>query len=1061
MKIFLIELGIISLLMAAVVGLLSLFSNKMKNRLSASCRYIIWLVVIARLAIPFGGVLVPSLINIPVDNTQIEEKAPLDVDPENEGYIESVQNQNSSGNIDANVNNNVNSGTVDNTESIPSAPQFTPEKEPVYNGALEPEPENKGFEFNADMIAPIFFAVWAAGAVIFFTVNVIRYNGIKETMKRNLTEADGRVAEIYEELCREMEIKKAPALYSSHLAQSPMLCGYFKKKIIVPRLSVSEGSLKAVLTHELTHHKRGDVWAKLLALLANSIHWFNPAVYAAVSRFNSEMELSCDEKTLIGKDDEARVEYGKTMLDIVSRCRGGEAVLTTKFNPKKNASGERIKNILDTRKKGKGIIFIAATILVCAIVGVIIGCEVVKADDEGELDDILSANDKYNVVLAGSKGDRFILLGKEGKEPGEYGEKVPLKLWINSFDEGVYFEGYYANAYIESRTQYENLDLTGDGVADHILKLPTMGGTGVLGEEVHVFDGTTFSEIPVEDALSFIKENVELSGDDYAFHVKYDDKDILFRKDYFVSKGRLDKPYIAEDFYNFSFTDDAKGLTCSYLVPVAENKMETLGYLKVIYEYSKKDKAFVCSDVYIIGPEMCESNSENWEMTAHNASVTIMGHATLNYTGSEGSLKIYEYGDYREEDSMSDFAITQIDTYNPEKLPKLFVSSGEKYAAILYSVARYAIDDTKEQRVAIVDLNNGKVICIVDPNEKTILESHGLSVDTIEPYTYAATEEDPGYEITMNVYEADNSTFRIDVTLLTYDARLTLKGHYFFDEVGNILSHYVKDDAIIGDPLKGDNPAGIEGIDSLAGVGDEVKSAAKALLTKDTATLESLTGCASGVLSAYKDFKFNSYSYKATDDGYIEIDLDISYSPLDTVPAGKYRITVGQGMYGVDIQGFVSLKNNLNGEGAKFMYMWMAMMGDPEIPVNAPNTESYHRALVDFMFQQMGEDTPEEYRKMSKKMFGVDSLMIPEGFINEAGNVYVGGHGGCIRSFDVVSEEVSGDTVTVTVQTYADPMKTVKSRLIKNTFKKVDGVLSVLTSEVIEDNGYEEQGYAL
>ncbi len=654
MKSFLIELGIVSLLMAAVIALLSLFSNKMKDRLSASCRYIIWLVVIVRLAIPFGGVIVPSLISIPVDNTSIEENAPVDIANENDGLVESMQTQNGIG----------------NTESIPSEPMDSPAREPVYNGALATETENNGFEFNADTAAYVLFAVWVAGAVVFCTVNVIRYNGIKEAMRRNLTETDGRVAEIYGELCREMRIKKAPVLYSSPLAQSPMLCGYFKKKIIVPRLSVSESSLRAVLTHELTHHKRGDIWAKLLALVANSIHWFNPAVYAAVARFNSEMELSCDEKTLFGKNEEERVEYGRTMLDIVSRCRGGETVLTTKFNPKKNASGERINNILDTRKKGKGIIVIAITVLTCIIAGVIIGCEVVKGDEN-------------------------------------------------------------------------------------------------------------------------------------------------------------------------------------------------------------------------------------------------------------------------------------------DKLP----------------------------------------------------------------------------------YNADTN-----------------------------LSNYTNDDTVASDTLNDDTPEEIGEIDSLAGVGDDVKNAAKALLSKDTATLENLTGCASGVLSAYKDFKFDSYSYKATDDGRIEMDLDISYSSLDTVPAGKYCITVGYGLYGVDISGFVPVKNNLKGEGASFVYSWVLMMGDPVIPENdadVADKENYHKALVDFMFQQIGEVSPEKYRDMAKKMFGIEDLMIPEGFINEDGNVYVGGHGGYVRSFEIVSEEVSGDTITVTVQTYADHMRTVKSRLIKNTFKKIDGVLSVVDSEVIEDNGYEEIGYLM
>ena len=512
MKAFLIELLIISLLMAAVVLVIGAFSKKLENRFSASCRYVIWLVVIARLALPFAGILSPALVTIPL----AEEQAAESPEAWKDSFVVSGEAQKE----DTPVSGNEDAGE-DSQSTVPqgSTQPVKPAEPPVYNGAIEETQKSEENKFNSAIIAPVLFAVWAAGAVIFLAVNLVRYNTLKETMKRNLSPADGRVEEIYGELCREMGIKKAPALYSSPLAQSPMLCGYFKAKIIVPRLSVSEGSLRAVLTHELTHYKRGDVWVKLLALFANSIHWFNPAVYGAVSRLNREMELSCDEKTLLGADEETRVDYGRTMLDIVSRCRGGEAVLTTKFNPKKNASGERIRNILDTRKKGRGIAIIISTVAVCIIAGVIIGCEVVKADDEKDLSDPVSAEDGYTVLLSGGEGYDYTLTGKEGKEPEKYGDKVPLKLWINERNDGIYFGGYYEKAYVRDRTEYTSRDLTGDGVWEYILEMPTDGGTGVHGEEARVFDGVSLEEISVGDALGYIKKNVELSANDRSFIV--------------------------------------------------------------------------------------------------------------------------------------------------------------------------------------------------------------------------------------------------------------------------------------------------------------------------------------------------------------------------------------------------------------------------------------------------------------------------------------------------------------------------------------------------------------
>ncbi|HHY23836.1 MAG TPA: M56 family metallopeptidase [Clostridiaceae bacterium] len=61
--------------------------------------------------------------------------------------------------------------------------------------------------------------------------------------------------------------------------KSPMLVGLRRPMILLPISNVQEIDLKLVLTHELMHLKRKDLCVKMLALLAETLHWFNPFVH--------------------------------------------------------------------------------------------------------------------------------------------------------------------------------------------------------------------------------------------------------------------------------------------------------------------------------------------------------------------------------------------------------------------------------------------------------------------------------------------------------------------------------------------------------------------------------------------------------------------------------------------------------------------------------------------------------------------------------------------------------------------------------------------------------------
>ena len=83
-----------------------------------------------------------------------------------------------------------------------------------------------------------------------------------------MTGASGEVRAIYERLGRQMKLKRLPELYISDGVQSPMLCGILKPMIVLPDLRLSDSSLMGILSHELTHYHRHDLWLKLACTLA-------------------------------------------------------------------------------------------------------------------------------------------------------------------------------------------------------------------------------------------------------------------------------------------------------------------------------------------------------------------------------------------------------------------------------------------------------------------------------------------------------------------------------------------------------------------------------------------------------------------------------------------------------------------------------------------------------------------------------------------------------------------------------------------------------------------------
>lgn len=202
--------------------------------------------------------------------------------------------------------------------------------------------------------------VWAVGTVVFLAVNVKKYWAFKRSI-------------LYQS--RVCDTLRCPVkVIISANATTPMLMGLWKPILILPDTQLDDKELGMILSHELVHFQRGDLVVKLMALIANAIHWFNPAAYALNKQIQTFCELSCDEKVVREMDAENRKFYGKTLLTMLEYgMMKRNVVLTSSLcNSKKNMK-RRLINLMNVKKTKKSVIMLslAATISMAGIGGLV------------------------------------------------------------------------------------------------------------------------------------------------------------------------------------------------------------------------------------------------------------------------------------------------------------------------------------------------------------------------------------------------------------------------------------------------------------------------------------------------------------------------------------------------------------------------------------------------------------------------------------------------------------------------------------------------------------------
>ncbi|MBQ7858911.1 MAG: M56 family metallopeptidase [Faecalibacterium sp.] len=203
--------------------------------------------------------------------------------------------------------------------------------------------------------------VWFAVAVVLAAVWLICHAMVQRQLRYAVLYRDQQVSQLHKTLGIHHRI---PVYTSPHLL-SPIVTGFWRPKVILPKTDADPNRLQYALAHELVHARRGDTAIKTLWFFAVALHWYNPLVWLAFRQFCADMETSCDEAVLGAFGIEHKKQYAAVLVDYAAaRPRGPVAVLSVGFARSRVA--RRIEKVLEYKRLPlwAAAVFAAVTVLI-------------------------------------------------------------------------------------------------------------------------------------------------------------------------------------------------------------------------------------------------------------------------------------------------------------------------------------------------------------------------------------------------------------------------------------------------------------------------------------------------------------------------------------------------------------------------------------------------------------------------------------------------------------------------------------------------------------------------
>lgn len=246
-----------------------------------------------------------------------------------------------------------------------------------------------------EVIGAVLF-IWLAGVIVFAGWHFYCYRRFSKQLRADSfpVSENTTTAALLSSCKAALGIHSEVRLMMNPKIKSPMLVGLRSPMILLPISNMRELDLKLVLTHELMHLKRKDLWVKMLALLAGTVHWFNPLAHVLCRDISTWCELSCDEALACDMSHEERKHYGEAILNTLDNHSGMNTAFYSPLCESKKHIKRRLIRMLNV-KKTKKYIAVLAVAAILAIGGT--GLALAAGSTGNDIDNVINVSvDKQN-----------------------------------------------------------------------------------------------------------------------------------------------------------------------------------------------------------------------------------------------------------------------------------------------------------------------------------------------------------------------------------------------------------------------------------------------------------------------------------------------------------------------------------------------------------------------------------------------------------------------------------------------------------------------------------------
>ena len=369
------------------IALCAFVSMLCKERYRARYKKILWLLIALRLCVPVSMSFFPQLFTIQLPVYVPGERGSGQGTENNSTTLDIIGNNTNSSASDI-IGNNIDSSALEATgNSIAISAAVANAENNTENSTINSTANNIVHPVNS---GDILVGIWACGSLIvllYYFIGHLMFH--RCMMQRSEVCREENILRAVSEIAAQLKLKRVPQIrIANRMETGPFSIGFFHNKIVLPDADYEEKDLQYVIRHELVHCAGRDAQLKVIFVLANIIHWFNPLVWLMKTLADQDIELACDEKVLAASTKDERKEYSEVIMSYITAEVPGKSVIFTGYAHDFKFLKKRFSGIFNTHKKsGKfiGCLLVVLLILVSGMIGFETG-QTVYARGNGEMD---------------------------------------------------------------------------------------------------------------------------------------------------------------------------------------------------------------------------------------------------------------------------------------------------------------------------------------------------------------------------------------------------------------------------------------------------------------------------------------------------------------------------------------------------------------------------------------------------------------------------------------------------------------------------------------------------